>query len=145
MWRNLKFIHIWHVLDVENVSTYVMRRNLKLLHKVHMWRKFRFLHICHVEKFEITPHVEKYQNSPHLSCIDIWNFSTWQFYSPQIYWWDWWKISGMQSIFAFLMRSWKEQINSGNRRELGVKPLRPAKKFTWSFSSSVSSLASFLS
>ena len=23
MWRNLKFLHIWHVCDVENVSTYV--------------------------------------------------------------------------------------------------------------------------
>ena len=23
MWRNLKFLHIWHVYDVENVLTYV--------------------------------------------------------------------------------------------------------------------------
>ena len=23
MWRNLNFLHIWHVCDVENVSTYV--------------------------------------------------------------------------------------------------------------------------
>ena len=34
-------------------STYVMWRNLKLLH---MWKNFRFLHISHAQKFEISPH-----------------------------------------------------------------------------------------
>ena len=37
----------------------------------------------------------KYQISPHLSCTEIWNFSTWQNFSPQIYPWDPWQISGM--------------------------------------------------
>ena len=27
-----------------------------------------------------TPHVEKFKNSPHLSCIEIWNFPTWQLF-----------------------------------------------------------------
>ena len=95
MWRH--FPHHSHAIcgEISDFYTSVTRRNLKLLH---MWRKFRFLHICHVERFEITLHVEKFQKSPHLSCIEIWNFSTWQFFSPQIYWWDWWQISGMQSL-----------------------------------------------
>ena len=92
MWRH--FPHHSHAIcgEISDFYTSVTRRNLKLLH---MWRKFRFLHICHVERFEITLHVEKFQKSPHLSCIEIWNFSTWQFFSPQIYWWDWWQIWGM--------------------------------------------------
>ena len=101
MWRH--FPHHSHAIcgEISDFYTSVTRRNLKLLH---MWRKFRFLHICHVERFEITLHVEKFQKSPHLSCIEIWNFSTWQFFSPQIYWWDWWQISGMHTgcIFFWL-------------------------------------------
>ena len=77
MWRH--FPHHSHAIcgEISDFYTSVTRRNLKLLH---MWRKFRFLHICHVERFEITLHVEKFQKSPHLSCIEIWNFSTWQFF-----------------------------------------------------------------
>ena len=93
MWRHSP--HHTHARcgEISDFSTSVMRRNLKLLH---MWRKFRFLHFCHVEKCEITPHVEKFQNSPHLSCIEIWNFSTWQIFSPRIYPWDPWQIWGME-------------------------------------------------
>ena len=61
----------------------------------HMWINLRFLHLCHMDKFENAPHVEKLQISPHLSCLEIWNFSTWQIFSPQIYWWYWWQIWGM--------------------------------------------------
>ena len=39
--------------------------------------------------------MEKFQNSPHLSCGEIWNFSTWPIFSPRIYPWDPWQISGM--------------------------------------------------
>ena len=92
MWRHFPHqTHVWFE-EISDFSTSVMRRNLKLLHT---WRKFRFLHICHVERCEITPHMEKFQNSPHLSCIEIWNFSTWQIFSPRIYPWDPWQISGM--------------------------------------------------
>ena len=77
MWRH--FPHHSHAIcgEISDFYTSVTRRNLKFLH---MWRKFRFLHICHVERFEITLHVEKFQKSPYLSCIEIWNFSTWQFF-----------------------------------------------------------------
>ena len=66
-----------------------------------MWRNFRFLHICHVEKFEITPNVEKFQISPHLSCIKIWNFSTWQIFLHMSHLWYLWQISGMAHPLAF--------------------------------------------
>ena len=58
---------------------------------------FEILHLCHVDKFENAPHVEKLQISPHLSCLEIWNFSTWQIFSPQINWWYWWQIWGMST------------------------------------------------
>ena len=38
---------------------------------------FTFLHNYCVDKSEIHLHVEKFQICPHLSCIEIWNFSTW--------------------------------------------------------------------
>ena len=73
MWRH--FPHHTHARsgDISDVSTSVMRRNLKLLH---MWRKFRFLHICHVEKFEITPRVEFYTSAMHrtLKFLHMTNF-----------------------------------------------------------------------
>ena len=92
MWRH--FTRHTHARcgEVSYFSTSVIRRNLKLLH---MWRKFRFLQICHVERCEIAAHVKKFQNSPHLSCIEIWNFSKWQIFVPQIYLWDRWQILGM--------------------------------------------------
>ena len=64
-------------------------------HTCQMWRTFRFFHIFHSAKFVITPHVEKFHISPHLSRQDIWNFSTWQIFSPQTCWWRWRQISGM--------------------------------------------------
>ena len=102
MWRH--FPHHTHARcgEISDFSTSVMRRNLKLLD---MWKKFRFLHICHVEKFESTPHVEKFQNSPNLSCIEIWKFSTWQIFSPQIYLWDLWQISGMLGACSTYLQS----------------------------------------
>ena len=42
-----------------------------------IWQNFTFFCIYCVEKAEIPLHVEKFQISPHLSCIEIWNFSTW--------------------------------------------------------------------
>ena len=49
-----------------------MWRNLKLLHT---WRNFRLIHICRAQKFEISPHDN--------------------YFSPRIYPWDPWQISGM--------------------------------------------------
>ena len=109
MWRH--FPHHSHAIcgEISDFYTSVTRRNLKLLH---MWRKFRFLHICHVERCEITPHVEKFQNSPHLSCIEIWNFSTWQIFSPRIYPWDPWQIWGMYTVMVNL---WIERRQPSRR------------------------------
>ena len=64
-----------------------------------LWRNFKFLRICHVEKFEITQHGEKFQISPHLSCIQIWNFSTWQIFLHISNLWYLWQISGMSIGF----------------------------------------------
>ena len=47
-----------------------------------MWRNLKLLHVW---------------NSTHLPCIELWNFSTWQIFSPQIYRWDRWQISVMSS------------------------------------------------
>ena len=76
------------------------KNTTKTPYKFVMWRNIRFLHICHVEKFEITPHVEKSQISPHLSCTEIWNFSTWQIFSPRIYPWDPWQTWGMLIVMV---------------------------------------------
>ena len=61
MWRNIRFLHI------------VMLRNLELLH---MWRYFRFLHICHAEKFEISPH-DRFLPHGHRPCVldkhEVWS------------------------------------------------------------------------
>ena len=71
-----------------------------------MWRNFKFLHICHVEKFEITQHGEKFQISPHLSCIQIWNFSTWQIFLHISNLWYLWQISGMAKYHTwYFLRS----------------------------------------
>ena len=51
-----------------------MLRYVKLLQ---IWQNFTFFCIYCEEKAEIPLHVEKFQISPHLSCIEIWNFSTW--------------------------------------------------------------------
>ena len=48
-----------------------------------------------MEKFEITPHVEKFQISPHLSCIYIWNFSTWQIFLHE---YNLWYLSQISQI-----------------------------------------------
>ena len=79
MWRNFRFLHIFHVEKCEITS--------------------------HVEKFqisphlscEINPHVMKFQISPHLSCIKIWNFSTWQIFLHGHCPWCPWQIWGMQA------------------------------------------------
>ena len=92
-----------HLKKLPLISIYIVAHYIPhICHLYHLWDMWR--KICHVEKFlqmtdvekcEITPHVEKFQNSPHLSCIEIWNFSTWQIFSPRIYPWDPWQISGM--------------------------------------------------
>jgi len=121
MWRH--FPHHSHAIcgEISDFYTSVTRRNLKLLH---MWRKFRFLHICHVERFEITLHVEKFQKSPHLSCIEIWNFSTWQFFSPQIYWWDWWQIWGMLQSFSVCIEAVMQKVSAANDQVLNFIVLK---------------------
>ena len=53
-----------------------------------MWRNLKLLHVW---------------NSTHLPCIELWNFSTWQIFSPQIYRWDRWQISGMCNLFVAFM------------------------------------------
>ena len=78
-----------------NLTTYV--ETFSTSHTWHMWINLRFLLLCHVDKFENAPHVEKLQISPYLSCLEIWNFSTWQIFSPQINWWYWWQIWGMST------------------------------------------------
>ena len=60
-----------------------------------IWQNFTFYRIYCVEKAEIPLHVEKFQISPHLSCIEIWNFSTWLNFSPPIYRWSRWQIWGV--------------------------------------------------
>ena len=72
MWRH--FPHHSHAIcgEISDFYTSVTRRNLKLLH---MWIKFRFFHICHAKKSEISPHDN---------------------FSPRIYPWDLWQMSGMQ-------------------------------------------------
>ena len=63
--------------EISEFSTPVMWRHLKLLH---MWKNFRLIHICHAQKFEISPHDN--------------------YFSPRIYPWDPWQISGMSMILG---------------------------------------------
>ena len=55
-----------------------------------MWRNLNCLHMMIGEKFQI---------SPHDRCIEIWNFSTWQSFSPRAWPVDPQQISSLQQLW----------------------------------------------
>ena len=77
-------------------STSVMWRNLKCLHMSDV-ENLRFIFICHREKSEMSPHDRcgEFKIYLHLSCIEIWNFSTWHIFLHISHMWYMWQISGM--------------------------------------------------
>ena len=95
-------IYRWRKIShVEKISDFNKRQMWKNFTFLHIQRNFTFFCIYCVEKAEIPLHVEKFQISPHLSCIEIWNFSTWLNFSPPIYRWSRWQIWGVGEQTAF--------------------------------------------
>ena len=84
---NFLCINCDKTLQLEHIIYLVMMKEMVDVDK--------FLHICHVEKFFHVTDVDKFQISPHLSCIEIWNVSTWQICLHISHMWDMWQIWGM--------------------------------------------------
>ena len=64
----------------------------RILKFLQIWQNFWFLHVCCVRDLKF---LYAWRIFRFLSCVEIWNFSTWPICSPPIYRWSGWQMWGM--------------------------------------------------
>ena len=64
-----------------------------------------------------------------ISCIEIWNFSTWQIFSPPTCSWSRWQISGMQSGTYLTKQARVKTPQNQASLSLKVAPNHPGKRW----------------